>query len=86
MNHTDRWPGECSHELVMHQADEVKSEKTITTLLVHHSISWRTADSVSSANVEGAQCRANLILLPDMTLVNISKIVYTFLILYSSGI
>lgn len=48
------------------------------------SVSWRTAGSVSSA--KGAQRRANLILLPDMTLLNISKNVYIFLILYSSGI
>lgn len=41
---------------------------------------------VSSANVEGAQCRANLILLPHITLVYISKNVYIFLTLYSSGI
>lgn len=36
------------------------------------SISWRAADSVSSAKVKGAQCWAKLILLPDITLVNIS--------------
>lgn len=83
----------------MHQEDkleapcEVESEKTVEaanncaeSLLVHHFTSWRTAGGVSSANVKGAQCRANLILLPDMTLVNISKNVYIFLILYSSGI
>lgn len=31
--------------------------------------SWRTPGGVSCAEAKGAQCGANLILLPDMTLV-----------------
>lgn len=46
-----------------------RNHREAPSLLVHHPVSWRTADGVSSE--EGPQCWAHLILLPDMTLANI---------------
>lgn len=79
----------------MDQPDEgegsLKSKENVqATITVAQKVTWcitpPPVGRQAACPLEGAQCRANLILLPDTTLVNISKSVYIFLILYSSGI